>query len=231
MGGLEAARRFRKELVRFLTFSEKVGVVSINAASQSDRVKSSAGNQSSGFHTWTEQEIDKFRNQYQLGTKPRLALELLLWTGQRRSDVVCFGPKDICDGAFHIRQAKSGKSLTIKVARPIHDSVNAMRVKHAAYFLVTKWNKPFSVSGFGNWFRKQCNMAGLPHCTAHGLRKAMIRRLADLDMSNRTLKAVSGHSNDSEVAVYTAAADQKKLADRAVMLLSDWEDSRSILRG
>jgi hypothetical protein len=27
-------------------------------------------------------------------------------------------------------------------------------------------------SGFGGWFRKQCDKAGHKHCSAHGLRKA-----------------------------------------------------------
>ena len=31
---------------------------------------------------------------------------------------------------------------------------------------------------FGNKMREWCNQAGLPHCSAHGLRKAMSRRLA-----------------------------------------------------
>ena len=43
---------------------------------------------SDGFHTWTEGEIAQFEAHHPVGTKPRLALALLLYTTQRRSDVV-----------------------------------------------------------------------------------------------------------------------------------------------
>jgi integrase len=47
-------------------------------------------------------------------------------------------------------------------------------------FLVTAFGKPFTANGFGNWFRQRCDEAGLPHCSAHGLRKAAAARLAEL---------------------------------------------------
>jgi integrase len=37
---------------------------------------------------------------------------------------------------------------------------------------VTQYGRAFTVAGFGNRFRDRCHEAGLPHCTAHGLRKA-----------------------------------------------------------
>ena len=40
------------------------------------------------FHTWTEEEIAQFEMRWPIGTTERLAFSLLLYTGQRRSDVV-----------------------------------------------------------------------------------------------------------------------------------------------
>jgi integrase len=40
---------------------------------------------------WSVAEIEQFEAKYPIGTKARLALALLLYTGQRRSDVVLFG--------------------------------------------------------------------------------------------------------------------------------------------
>src|SRR4029450_11534023 len=37
---------------------------------------------------------------------------------------------------------------------------------------VCEFGNPFPVAGFGNWFREQCDVANLHHCTFHGLRKA-----------------------------------------------------------
>ena len=84
-----------------------------------------------------------------------------------------------------------------------------------AIFVVTEFGKQFSVKGFGNKFRQWCDEAGLPNCSAHGLRKAAARRFAEAGCSNREIKAWTGHTTDSEVARYTAAADQRTLSDTA----------------
>lgn len=53
-------------------------------------------------------------------------------------------------------------------------------------FLTTSFGKSFTAAGFGNWFREQCNEAGLPkRCSAHGLRKAACRRLAEAWMQRK----------------------------------------------
>src|SRR5215470_14104626 len=48
-----------------------------------------------GFHTWTEDEIAQFESYHPIGSKPRLALALLLYTAQRRSDVVKMGRQHV----------------------------------------------------------------------------------------------------------------------------------------
>jgi site-specific recombinase XerD len=47
---------------------------------------------SNGFHSWTDAEIAQFEAHHAIGSRPRLALALLLCTGQRRSDVVTMSP-------------------------------------------------------------------------------------------------------------------------------------------
>src|SRR5262249_19191463 len=64
-----------------------------------------------GFHTWTEEEIAQFEAHHPIGTKPRLALALLLYTGQRRSDVVRMGRQHIRNGALTVKQQKTGTEL------------------------------------------------------------------------------------------------------------------------
>lgn len=88
-----------------------------------------------------------------------------------------------------------------------------------AIFVVTEFGKQFSVKGFGNKFRQWCDEAGLPNCSAHGLRKAAARRFAEAGCSNQEIKAWTGHTTDSEVARYTAAADQRTLSDTAATKL------------
>ena len=59
-----------------------------------------------GFHTWTDDEIAQFEAHHPIGTKPRLAFALLLYTAQRRSDVVRMGRQHIRDGVLYGEAAK-----------------------------------------------------------------------------------------------------------------------------
>jgi len=84
-------------------------------------------------------------------------------------------------------------------------------------FLVTGQGQPFTDAGFTNWFRDRCNEAGLPKgLSAHGLRKARSRLIAEKNGSAHAVAAVTGHKTLSEVQRYTAAFDRRKLAVEAM---------------
>lgn len=170
---------------------------------------------SEGFHTWDEDEIEAFEARHPLGSKARLALALLLYTAQRRSDVVTMGPQHVRDGRIRVKQMKTGKELYIPIHPMLGEAILACPSGHLA-FLVSEKGTPFTIASFGNWFRKRCNEAGLMACTAHGLRKAAARRMAEQGMSNQLIKSITGHATDSEVARYTRDADQVILADQAM---------------
>ncbi len=231
-GGIEAARKLRKELVRLFDFAEKIGMrpAGSNPVRHSEKVRVAAGEKSKGYHTWTEDEIEQYRAKHKLGTNARLAMELMLWTGQRRVDAIRIGPADILNGRVAVQQTKTGKGLRLSLAPQLLEAINAVPAKAGAQsFLINDWGKPFTNAGFGNKMRQWCDEARLKHCTAHGLRKAMMRRMAELDMANRTLKSVSGHSRDEEVSTYTEAANQARLADEAIALVAKWESNRQSL--
>jgi integrase len=228
VGGVEAARKLRKELRRFFGFARKLGWIAVNPVDDSQPVKISPNERSIGFYTWTEDDIATYRAFWPLGTKQRLAMELMLWTDQRKVDAIHLGPQHVRNGKFAIRQSKTGKLLTLPIAAPLAEAIAAMPETEALCYLLTEWGRPFSPKGFGGWFRDQCDAAGLPKCTAHGLRKATMRRMAELEMPNKTMKSVSGHSKDDEVARYTEAADQERLADGAIKRLVEWEKSNLV---
>lgn len=233
-GGVEAARKFRKELVRLFDYAEKIRMrpVGSNPVRLSERVRVAPGEASQGYHTWTEAEITQYRERHELGTRARLAMELMLWTGQRRIDAIHLGPSDVLNGRINPRQSKTGKDLQIAVAPQLLSAITAMPAPRTGQttFLVTEFGRPFTNAGFGNWFRGKCDEADLPLCTAHGLRKAIMRRMAELGLGNQTLKSVSGHSRDEEVATYTRAVDQRRMADDAISILAKWEEGVSNLR-
>lgn len=168
-----------------------------------------------GFHTWTEEEIEQYKARWAPGTRQRRAMMLMLYISNRRGDLVGLGRQHVSNGRLLYRQQKTGVELSV----PIHsDLAEELRLAPATdlCFLTTEFGKPFTAAGFGNWFREQCNAAGLPHCSAHGLRKACARRLAEAGCSHADIKAITGHLTDKEVTRYIRAAEQKRLADRAI---------------
>jgi integrase len=132
---------------------------------------------SAGFYTWTVDDVRRFEAHHPIGSKARLAMALLLFTGQRRSDVVLFGPRHAADGVLRFVPRKTRKKVPKSMELPLLpqlEAVIAATVTGESTFLVTDQAKPkgFTSNGFGNRFREWCDQAGLPHCSAHGLRKA-----------------------------------------------------------
>lgn len=168
-----------------------------------------------GFHTWTEEEIRLYEDRHPIGSTARLALALMLFTGQRRSDVVKMGPQHLDGARIKVRQQKTGAQLSIPL-HPTLEEILAAVPRDRFTFIVTELDRPFSAAGFGNKMRDWCDQAGLPQCSAHGLRKAAARRLAEAGCTNQQIKAITGHTTDTEVARYTAAANQQILADQAM---------------
>src|SRR4051794_32474347 len=74
------------------------------------------------IHSWTEIEIAQYESAHPIGSQPRLAEALLLYTAQRRSDVVTMGRQHIRDGVLIVRQRKTGTVLDI----PIHPQLAAI---------------------------------------------------------------------------------------------------------
>lgn len=227
-GGIEAAKKLRKELVRLFAFAELIEMVDRSPMTHVAKIKVSPSERSDGFYPWTEEDIATYRARWPLGTTQRLAMELLLWTDQRKVDTIHLGRQHVRGGKFVIRQSKTGKMLVIDIAAPLASAIAAMPPSDALCFILTEYGKPFTAKGFGGWFRTQCDAAGLPQCTAHGLRKATLRRMAELEMSNKSMKSVSGHTRDDEINRYIESANQERLATSAIARLVAWEMSKPV---
>jgi integrase len=182
---------------------------------------------SHGHHTWTEDEIAAFEAHYPIGSKARLAFALLLYTAQRRGDVIRMGRQHVRDGVLRLRQQKTGATLAIPVRPALQAAIDAMPGDHLT-LLVTKSGKTYGATNFSEQFRKWCDDASLPRrCTAHGLRKAACRRLAEAGCSANEIAAISGHATLREVERYTRAADQARMAESAMAKTAAREQTRS----
>jgi site-specific recombinase XerD len=71
-------------------------------------------------YTWTERQIAQYENYWPVGTKERTAFALLLFTGQRTSDVAPMSWPGIDGNAVQVVQAKTGAKLWI----PMHPDAN-----------------------------------------------------------------------------------------------------------
>ena len=175
---------------------------------------------SAGFYTWTEQDITAFEAKHPIGSRARLALALLLYTAQRRADVVKMGRQHARDGLIHVRQSKTGTTLAIPVHPELRAALEATPVDNLT-FLTTRDGRPLHPDSFTHWFKRKCREAGLPaRASVHGLRKAACRRLAELGCSASVIASISGHSTLREVSRYTAAADQIRLARQGIEALT-----------
>lgn len=179
-----------------------------------------------GHHAWTIEEVEQFEAQNPIGSKPRLALALMLYTGQRRSDIVSFGPAMVKDGWLHFTQFKNRNRNPITLSLPIIPALQRIIDSTpctGTAWLTTQQGKPFTANGFGNWFRDQCIEAGVPG-RAHGWSKAAASRLAELGCTDREIMAITGHTT-KEIDRYTKSARQRVLAAKAMDKFTGTEET------
>lgn len=168
---------------------------------------------------WTPADIEQYEKRHERGTKARLALELILSTGQARCDVVRMGRQFVRDETLSMSRQKTSVAFDIPVLPTLRAELDLQTERHLT-FLVTEQGKSFTAAGFGNWFRERCDEAGLPLCAAHGLRSAAATRLADYGATAHQLMSWFGWRTLSEAERYTGEADRKRLAAEAGKLIT-----------
>lgn len=206
-----AANNLRKALRRLFKQAIKMGLMKHNPVDATDGYKSGAG-----YHTWTEEEIEAYEKKWPVGTRERLAMALLLYTALRRSDMVKVGPDHLINGRLDLEHGKNDSDTSIPVSPELAKALAPFAGTSGTY-LQTKWGKPYTANGFGNWFREKVDEAGLPkECAAHGLRKAISRRLAESGSTTLEGRAVTGHKTDKEFIKYAEKANKRDMADKAM---------------
>ena len=194
-------------------------ILATNPAREVKRVKYATD----GWHTWTAEEVRQYEARHPIGTKAGLALALLLYTGVRRSDLVTLGPANVQNGWLRFIPQKTShkrKAISEKPWLSVLAAIVAESPAGSVAFLETEYGKPLTAAGFGGWFRDRCDEAGLPQCTAHGLRKAGATLAAENGATVHQLMAIFDWSNPAQAKPYTDAADRKRMAGDAMALLA-----------
>jgi integrase len=178
---------------------------------------------SDGFPVWTLEDVKQFEQHHPIGTKARLALALLVFSGQRRGDVVRFGKQHVKNGKLIFKQQKTGKDMYLPILPELQKIIDASPCGDLT-FLVNELNRPWNAHGFSNKFREWCNQAGLPKLSAHGLRKASATVAANNGATAHQLMAMFGWSTLAMAEHYTRAANREHLAEQAMNLLCPTND-------
>jgi integrase len=170
------------------------------------------------FHTRTREEFLQFEGRHPLGSKPRLAMSILTYTGMRRCDAVRLGPQHVKDGWITFTPQKTKKTLRLPLLDVLKNVLDVSPLGTKTY-LETEYGVPFTSNGFGGWFRDRCDEADLYACTAHGLRRAGATFAAENGATVSQLMAIFGWATAKQAVHYVEEANQPKIAGSAMHLI------------
>ena len=165
-----------------------------------------------GYHTWTDEEIARYCETFSTGTKQRLALELLLGTGASRQDAAALTRANIRGGRIAYRRGKTGEAVDLPILPELQRELALLPSTQMVLLARNDGETGYAVESFGILFRRWCNEAGVPG-SAHGLRKAGARRLAEAGATEFEVMSFLGHASAKEASRYVAAANRATLAD------------------
>lgn len=147
----------------------------------------------------------------------RLALHLLLYTGQRVGDVVTMKWSDIANGRMTVVQEKTGHEIIV----PVHKRLAAVLEQTPRindYILNNKFGKPYKNADSLSGVIKRVltdDLESADHLTTHGLRKNAGIALAEAGCTVPEIQAILGHKTPQMALHYAEQANKGKLADSA----------------
>jgi integrase len=163
-----------------------------------------------GFPIWMEQDVTAYETHWPLGTRQRVWISVLLYTGLRRGDAVRLGRQHVRDGIATIRTEKTGTEVYLPMLPELQEAIERGPTADLA-FVCGSNGKPMTKESFGNAFRDACREAGV-NKSAHGLRKIGATRAANNGATVAQLNAIFGWSGSKMASLYTANADRARLA-------------------
>lgn len=167
-----------------------------------------------GFLPWDETDIARFQAKWPLGTRERVAMDILYYTGLRRGDAVQFGRQHIKDGVARLKTEKTGEWVYIPIEPELAATLAEGPCGDLAFICGVN-GQPRVKESFGTWFREVCNAAGVHGKSAHGLRKAGATRDAERGWTESELEAKYGWSGGQMASKYTRAMNRERLSIQA----------------
>jgi integrase len=210
-----AAANFLKTMKGMFAWGKKMRALSVDPTIGVDLPEY----KTEGFAPWTVDDVKAFRIKHAIGTHERLAMELMLLVGLRRSDVVLAGRQHITGRVLSMDTAKTGARVTVELPDVLLTIINATPRK-VLHLIESSINKAFTKESFGNWFRVACNDAKVTK-SAHGLRKLSATLAAEGGAATHQLLAQYGWTNLATAEIYTKGVDRKRLGIEASRIVAD----------
>jgi integrase len=212
------ANEWLKSVKALYAWAVDVGILKDNPAAKVRKIRVVTD----GYHTWSVDEIAAYVRRHPPGSMAYLAIMTLLFTGLRRSDVTIFGRQHVRGGVIRFRTGKTKAELVTSASWPFLEALALMPATAELPFLQSARGKGFaSGAAFGNWFKDRCTEAGLPHCSAHGLRKAASVLADEGGASDDQINAMFTWVNPGQSSVYTRTANRMRLADAGFSIVAN----------
>lgn len=170
---------------------------------------------------WTAAEADAAAAH--LPTELARVVILARYTGQRRGDLIAMTWAAYDGATIRVRQQKGGATLTV----PCHPILRAAldtwhRSATSTHILTSRHGRPWQANHLTHTMAIELPKIGLrDELNVHGLRKLAAASLADAGCSAHEIAAVTGHRTLAMVQLYTASADQERLATAAIIRLEN----------
>jgi integrase len=164
-----------------------------------------------GFKVWTDDDIAAYEKRWPIGTRQRVWLDVLVYTGLRRGDAVRFGRQHVRNGVGTIKTEKTGIVVTLPILPVLSKTLEAGPCGDLT-FIAGQNGRPLTKESFSNLFRNASRAAGLRGSSAHGLRKAAATRAANAGATEAQLEAIFGWNGGAMASLYTRAANRRRLS-------------------
>lgn len=183
-----------------------------------------------GYHTWTANDIERYLARHPIGTQANLAFRLFFFTGARVCDVARLGRQNLytrtvlddegnqveeCRLRFRPKKTSNvanAVEVDMLVTPELAETIDALP-KNQMIFLQNIRGRGYTDGSLSNMVKDWTAQAGIAHCSAHGIRKAYSTMLAEGGATDRQLMALLGWKSEKMANIYTRSAERRRLAD------------------
>lgn len=173
---------------------------------------------SDGYPTWTDEDIAAYESRWPAGSKERVWLHVLLYTGLRCGDAVKLGRQHVKNGVAALKTEKTGMEVMIPILPTLAETLRIGPCSNGMAFICGERRQPIKKQSFSEAFAIAARKAGVAK-SAHGVRKASATIQAQNGATVAELEAFYGWQGGRMASVYTRSADRARLAKSAAKKL------------